>query len=93
MAILDDVKLALRLKATAYNDEITDIIDAAKLDLKGAGVAAGKIIDTDKFIKRAIIVYAKANFGMANPDMDKYDKAYDKIKTHLASSKYYNTEV
>lgn len=92
MAILNDVKLALRIKSTAYDTEITDIIAAAKLDLKGAGVAEGNIIDTDEFIKRAIVVYAKANFGMANPDMEKYDKAYDKIKTHLATSLDYTVE-
>ena len=89
MAILDDVKLALRLKSTAYDGEINGIIAAAKLDLEGPGVAAANIDDTDEFIKRAIIIYAKANFGMANPDMDKYDKAYDKIKTHLATNKSY----
>jgi len=89
MAILAEVKLALRSSNTAFDSEITDIIAACKIDLAEAG--AENTDDTDALVKRAIILYAKANFGMANPDMEKYQKAYDKLKIKMALTETYKT--
>lgn len=89
MAALDEVKLALRITNAAYNSEITRLIDAAKIDLKTGGVEV--IVDTDQLTLSAIVLYAKANFGMTNPDMDKYQKSYDALKTTLALSLDYKT--
>jgi hypothetical protein len=89
MAILQEVKLALRISNNAFDSEITDIIDACKIDLVEAG--AENTDDTDALVKRAIILYAKANFGMANPDMEKYQKAYDRLKITMALSGEYKT--
>lgn len=85
--MLEAVKLALRIANDAYNSEIEDLIDAAVLDLKGAGV--GVVDDTDPLIKRAIIIYAKANFGLANLEAEQYQRSYDRLKTHLALSADY----
>lgn len=92
MAILNDVKKALRIsdKNTKFDDDLTDIVAAAKLDLKGAGVI--RTDDTDALIKRAIIIYAKANFGLGINDMEKYQKSFDKLKIHLSLSADYNTK-
>lgn len=87
--MLEAVKLALRIASNAYDTEITDLIAAAKLDLAGAGVV--NIDEADALVKRAIIIYAKANFGLANPDADQYQRSYDRLKTHLALSIDYNT--
>ena len=89
MAILEDVKLALRESTTNFDGEITDIIAASKIDLTEAGAA--NTDDTDPLVKRAIILYAKANFGMANPDMQKYQDAYDKLKILMGLSEEYQT--
>lgn len=88
MAILNDVKVALRIAATTtdFDGEINDLISAAIDDLKLAGVAADKAIDTDPLIKRAITTYCKAYFGYDNPDADRLVRAYDMLKTHLALS-------
>jgi len=89
MALLDDVKVALRTTQNFTDDEIQDIIDACKLDL---GIAGTETVDeTDKLIKRAIIIYAKANYGMANPDMEKYQRAYDKLKVNVALALRYSS--
>jgi len=88
MPLLDDVKLSLREDVSIFDAEITDLIDAAKLDLKGAGVV--KIVEEDKLIKRAIILYSKANYGMFNPHMEKYQKAYESLRSHLSLSSDYN---
>ena len=86
MAILDDVKAALRIAATttAFNTELTDLIAAAQADLALGGVVITDI--TDALYKRAVITYCKAYFGYDNPDADRLVRAYDMLKTHLALS-------
>jgi hypothetical protein len=86
--MLTAAKLALRITSDAYDPEIVDLIKAAKLDLKGSGVAV--IDDEDPLIKRAIIIYTKANFGLANLEAEQYQRSYDRLKTHLALSADYN---
>ena len=90
MALLDDVKKALRISNAEYNTEVQDLIDASKLDLKITGIVETKIIDTDSLIKRAITLYCKAHFGYNNPDADRLLQAYDSLKIHLVLSGDYN---
>ena len=94
MALLDDMKTTLRLKTTAYDAEINDLISAAKADLQLSGISESKligldddplIVDYDPLIKRAINVYCKANFGN-NPDADRLQKSYNLLKAHLSLS-------
>jgi len=93
MALLDDVKVALRISDTntSFNTEINDLISAAKRDLLVAGI---KVTDeTDALIKRAIVTYCKAYFGYDNPDADRLIRAYQMLKMHLMlSSEYGGTE-
>ncbi|SFR15264.1 head-tail connector protein [Desulfoscipio geothermicus] len=88
MALLDDVKKALRISeaTTDFDGEIQDLIDAAKADLGLSGVMSEKVIDTDPLIKRAVVTYCKANFGYDNPEAERFQRAYDLIKTHLSLS-------
>ncbi|HOB44390.1 MAG TPA: DNA-packaging protein [Bacillota bacterium] len=93
MALLDDVKVALRISDTntAFDGEVSDLISAAQRDLLVAGI---KVTDeTDALIKRAIVTYAKAHFGYDNPDADRLLKAYEMLKMHLMLSTEYNSEV
>lgn len=90
--MLDKVKNALRVKTAAFDDEVQGLIDACKADLRLVGVnipeekppaegeppAAG-----DPLITRAIILYAKANFGYSD-DSEKYRQAYDYLKCSLS---------
>jgi len=94
MAILNDVKVALRVAATttAFDGEIQDLFNAAIADLKLAGVVADKAVDTDTLIKRAITTYCKANFGYDNPDAERFWRSYESLKMHLTLSADYNTE-
>ena len=92
MALLDDVKVALRISAsnTSFNSEINDLISAAQRDLLVAGI---KVADTsDPLIKRAIVTYCKAHFGYDNPDADRLLRAYEMLKMHLMLSTEYNSE-
>ena len=93
MALLDDVKVALRISAsnTSFNTEINDLIGAAQRDLLVAGI---KVTDTaDPLIKRAIVTYCKAHFGYDNPEAERFERAYNAIKMHLMlSTEYGGTE-
>lgn len=89
------VKLALRITSTAYDDEIDEIIAAARADLIMSGVSAAAVnaADPDPLIKRAITVYAKAQFGLDNPDSEKFMLSYHSLETHLALSAEYSHPV
>jgi len=87
MALLDEVKGVLRVSGTDFDTEVNDLIDACKLELSLSGV--GKVEETDALIKRAIILYCKANFGWDNQEFDRFQKSYDLLKAHLSLSSDY----
>lgn len=84
--MLNSVKISLRINAgnNAYDDEISGLINAAKLDLEISGVASTSIVESDPLIRQAIITYVKANFGYDNPDSEKLKESYSLLKKHLA---------
>lgn len=82
MAMIDDVKLALRLTTTAYDNELNDLIDAGLGDLGVAGVVGQTT--TDPLIKRAVITYCKIHFG-SPADFDKLMKTYNEQKAQLST--------
>jgi len=87
--ILNDVKKTLQITSNYYDDEINDIISAAKADLVLTGVGSDKINDNDILIKRAIILFAKASFGLDNQYAEKFLAAYNTLKAHLSISQEY----
>ncbi|MDD9148155.1 head-tail connector protein [Sporolactobacillus sp. CQH2019] len=87
--LLPDVKTALRVTHTALDSEINDLILAARKDLfySGVGQAVSEATDSiDPLIKRAIVVYCKANFLDNVADTERFQLSYDLLKTHLALS-------
>lgn len=83
MAIIDKVKTALRLTTTAYDDEITDLIAAAQVDLQIAGVIVPAPLDV--IVTRAIITYCKMSFGLPD-DYDRLKASYDEQKAQLSTA-------
>jgi uncharacterized phage protein (predicted DNA packaging) len=87
MAMLDDVKLSLRVSHTSLDNEISDLMAAARQDLILSGVLPAKANSTsDALVKRAVTTYVKAHFGYDNPDYDRLVMAYEKLKAHLTLS-------
>jgi len=87
MSLLDDVKKALRISSSAYDHEVTDLIDAGKSDLRLAGiyfVDEPDVITLDPLVKRAVITYCKSNFGYENTDADRFRDSYVMLKQHLS---------
>lgn len=88
--LIDDVKSALRISNNSFDGELTILISAAASDLILAGVTSAKANSlTDPLIQRAVIVYCKANFGLDNPDAEKYQKSFDSLKMHLTLTDEY----
>ena len=82
---------ALRISHSKYDCEINDLIAAARDDLRTlGGIKAEKVNDeSDPLIKRAVMTYLKAYFGLDNPDALKYEASYEMIKKHLMLSSDY----
>ena len=86
--MLELVKLALRITTTAFDTELTALINAAKLDLGIAGVTLPSTLDD--ICKMAIVTYCKMNFG----EPDEYDRlkaSYDEQKAQLSMATGYTT--
>lgn len=86
--MLDKVKLALRITSTKLDTEITDLIEACKIDLSISGVRV--VNEADPIIIRAVILYCKANFGLSNADSEKYQNSYELLKMSLKLCGDYN---
>ncbi len=90
MALINDVKAALRVDGTEHDAEIGDLIDAARQDLVLSGVSQEKANDlNDPLIKRAVITYARAQFEWDHPNAERLQAAYDMLKAHLSLSTDY----
>ena len=91
--MLPKVKMALRIVTTAFDEELVELIEAARSDLGIAGVTLP--IDTegntDQICERAIILYCKLNFGdYDRVEMwDRLKAAYDEQKAQLSMATGY----
>lgn len=88
--MLSKVKLALRITTDAFDSELTDLINAALLDLGIAGVNEFDATTTDALVIRAVITYCKVHFG----EPDEYDRlkaSYDEQKAQLGMATGYTT--
>lgn len=86
MALIDDIKLSLRIKNTAYDKEIQDLIDVCKIDLNIAGVQ--EVDETEPLTAQAIKLYCKGNFGY-DENSDKFQQAYESLKIVMALASDY----
>lgn len=86
MATIDKVKTALRISTNAYDQELTDLIAAAQLDLGIAGVRVPSTLD--EICTRAVITYCKMSFGLPE-DYDRLKKSYDEQKAQLVTATGY----
>lgn len=84
--MLAKVKLALRITTNAYDSELNDLIEAAKIDLGIAGVNVPQTIDA--IVGRAIITYCKVHFGEPD-DVERLKASYDEQKAQLSMNSAY----
>lgn len=90
VTIIERVKMALRIKGDAYDDELEELIESALLDLGIAGVE--NIDESFILIRTAIVTYCKLHFG--TPDnADRLKASYDEQKAQLSMCSDYIIEV
>lgn len=87
MGMLDTVKLAMRITTTAYDAEISSLIEAACKDMGIVGVTVDS--DTsDALLTRAIITYVRLHFGTPD-DFDRLERSYWEQKAQLITATGY----
>lgn len=82
--MLEKVKLALRIVTTAFDSELTDLINAGIADLAVAGISQ-TVLDAPTsypLVEQAIITYVKYNFGEPS-DPDRLLKSYEMQKGQM----------
>ena len=84
--MLEACKLALGITASAYDAEIQDLIDAALLDLKIAGVNSA--LTYDPLILQAVKTYVRAHFR-SPADYERLKASYDEQKAQLMVARNY----
>ena len=87
--MLEKVKVALKITTNDFDSELTDMINAAVLDLGLAGII--NTLQTDALVIRAICTYCRLNWG-SPADYDKLKSSYDEQKAQMSMSSLYNTE-
>lgn len=81
--LLAEVKKAMRLSTSAYDDTITQLINACIADIGIIGVEF-EATTTDALLIQAVITYCRLNFGTPS-DYDRLKKSYDEQKAQLQS--------
>ena len=88
MTLLDNVKLALRLTVNNYDSDLTDLINAARIDLGIAGVILPS--ELDAICERAILSYVRIHFDrLADGEYDRLKASYDEQKAQLMTATGY----
>jgi len=104
MALLDDVKVAVRVSHDATDSEVEGLIAAAMFDMANKGVSVAwlgtdpmaptfSFDDIDEgalpaMAKQAIVTYVKANYGYDNDEAERFEKSYDSIVCSLLNSRF-----
>lgn len=85
---LSKIKTRLRIATDAFDTEITDLINAALIDLGIAGVNGVNAVITDALVLTAVATYVKMHFG----EPDEYDRlkaSYDEQKAQMSMASAY----
>lgn len=90
MELLEKIKTCLRFDTDDLDDDLQDVIEAAKKDLKISGVV--KIDIEDPLIVRAIKIYCKAEYEEEINISKQFKNSYEALKNHLALCSEYNSE-
>lgn len=88
--MLEKLKTALQITTTIFDNELADMIAAARLDLGIAGVTIPA--EFDAIVERAIISYCACHYELEHGDearFEKLKKAYDEQKSQLSMATGY----
>lgn len=80
--LVASAKLAARITTDAFDTQISDLLDAAMLDLGVAGVEIPE--ELDALVRTAAITYFMMRFGQPD-EYDRLKKSYDEQKAQLVT--------
>ena len=80
--LLEKAKLAMRITTNDFDDQISDLIETAALDLGVAGVEIPE--SADRLVTQAEITYVRMHFGQPD-EYDRLKKSYDEQKAQLVT--------
>lgn len=88
--MLEKVKLALRISGSAFDSEISGLIESALADLSitGAKFLPDADRSVDPLVDRAVITYCRLYFGEPS-DFDRLKISYDEQKAQLRCNPNY----
>lgn len=88
MALLDDMKIAVRVTSDAYNPEIQMWIDAAIADMRRMGINPEMLDEQSPsaLVLAAITCYVKAKFGYDVDERRRFDESYISLVNSLMNS-------
>lgn len=89
-ATIDSVRTTLRVTTTAFDGQISELVEAALADLGIAGVDGENVVETDPLTLQAIATYCRMNFGSPD-DYDRIKKSYDEQKAQMSMATHYTT--
>ena len=84
--MLERAKAAMGITGSVFDDELTDLIAAAQIDLGIAGVVLPQALDA--VCRTAVITYCRVHFGTP-PDYDRLKQSYDEQKAQLSMATGY----
>lgn len=83
----EKIKDSLRIKHSALDAEITDLVAACKADLRRVGIE--KIEDDDALIIQVAKLYVRWQMNFES-EADRYRKAYEMLRNALSMCGEYN---
>lgn len=92
--MLNKVKLALLISSNDFDQELTDLIGAAFIDLNIGGVDPDVTVSTttDPAIIRAVVTYCGYQFELMHGTLDRsnaFKKSYDEQKAQMSMATNY----
>lgn len=83
--MLDNMKMALRIRHGSLDDDINGNISACSLDLKRAGIKAFEENNADALITKAMELYCKWQYDFGGKG-EQYHRAYEQLRNALSLS-------
>ena len=89
--LFNRVKKSLRISAnnTAFDSDVQGLIEAAMIDM---GIAGKETLGTDGLVEQAIIMYARAHFGLYDAATSRFERSYEILKNNIAMSGRYKVD-
>lgn len=93
MALFDDVKVALRISHTLLDHEITETMEAARLEMIRSGMSPDKAYADEPLVNKAIKTYCQFSFSSDKNMADGYFESWKYQLDNLRKSKGYGLNV